>query len=78
MKIEIIKKEGNYYTVTLTPSFFGWLFGKRKKEIRVKDIGNVYYYFNHISVFMDENGCILSPISDLCNELNKFKNKQTF
>ena len=68
--------EGDTYTLTQTPNWLQKLFGYKPRKIEYIDAGYVYYYFDHLTCFMNKaTGESLSVTSTECEILNNRKKK---
>lgn len=78
MKITNIEELSyNKFKLFLKPSWLGKLFGKKPKEIILKDTGS-NYVIGDLTIYMDSEGNKTGPYSDYAYELDKWRRKKDF
>jgi hypothetical protein len=73
MKISKIEKKDGVYLVTKTPNLIQRLFGIKDKIERYKHKGEVFHYFDHVKVFYNSTGEIVSWSDKMCKVLNDYE-----
>jgi hypothetical protein len=75
MKITKIEKTDDIFTVTKSPNLIQKLFGLKDKSYRYKANGNVYFYFQDVNVYVDQNGKVLGPFNKMTTILDNWRRK---
>ena len=75
MKILKVDIDGPKYTVTIAPSFIGFILGRKPTIKTFYETNKSYHYFDHLTAFLAEDGEIVSPIGEMCRVLNNAKRK---